>query len=44
MSGFFLSCGLEVVCLEEVFLVMCTFFKEKSAQLEGLESYVVQKN
>ena len=29
MSGFFLSCGLEVVCLEEVFLVTCTFLKKK---------------
>ena len=29
MSGFFLSCGLEVVCLEEVFLVTCAFLEEK---------------
>ena len=29
MSGFFLSCGLEVVYLEEVFWVMCAFLKEK---------------
>ena len=28
-SGFFLSWGLEVVCLEEVFLVTCTFSKRK---------------
>ena len=29
MSGFFLSCGLEVVYLEEVFWVTCTFLKKK---------------
>ena len=29
MSGFFLSCGLEVVCREEVFWVMCAFLKKK---------------
>ena len=34
MSGFFLSCGLEVVCLEEVFWMMCAFFEEKSALTE----------
>ena len=28
MSGFFLSCGLEVVCLEEVFWVTCAFLKK----------------
>ena len=28
-SGFFLLLGLEVVCLEEVFLVMCAFLKKK---------------
>ena len=33
MSEFFLSCGLEVVCLEEVFWVMC-FFEGKSALTE----------
>ena len=47
-----------MVCLEEVFLVTCTFLKKKvrslsvapeplaiwNKKLEGLESYVVQKN
>ena len=33
-SGFFLLWGLEVICLEEVFLVTCAFFKEKSALTE----------
>ena len=33
-SGFFLSWGLEVVCLEEVFLVTCAFFEGKSALTE----------
>ena len=34
MFGFFLSCGLEVVCLEEVFWVTCAFFWRKSALTE----------
>ena len=29
MSRFFLSCGLEVICPEEVFWVMCAFFWKK---------------
>ena len=29
MSGFFSSCGLEVVCLEELFRVTCAFLKKK---------------
>ena len=31
--GFFLSSGLEVVCLEEVFLVTCAFSKKKGHSL-----------
>ena len=34
ISRFFLSCGLEVVCPEEVFWVRCAFFKGKSALTE----------
>ena len=29
IPGFFLSCGLEVVCFEEVFWVMCAFWRKK---------------
>ena len=33
MSGFFLSCGLEVVCLEESVLSDVRFFEEKRHSL-----------
>ena len=41
MSGFFLSCGLEVACLEEVFLVMCVFLKEKVHSLSVAPSLLL---
>ena len=41
MSGFFLSCGLEVARLEEVFWVMCAFLKEKVHSLSVAPSLLL---